>query len=72
MLRLRLQVSSLGTIRYVQEEGGRSPRDELRVNSFEVNTSRQAGADVVVDVVKNGGWYEVRTGLEVVYGGGDG
>ena len=51
MLRLRLQVSSLGTIRYVQEEGGRSPRDELRVNSFEVNTSRQAGAVVVAVVV---------------------
>ena len=72
MLRLRPQVSLLGTIRYVHDDGGRNPRDELRVNSFEVNTSRQAGADVVVDVVKNGGWYEVNSGLEVVYGGGDG
>ena len=71
MLRLRLQVSSLGTIRYVQEEAGRNPRAELRLNWFEVKTSRQAGAGVVV-VVWKGGWYEVDTGLEVVYGGGDG
>ena len=61
-------MSLLGTTKYEHDDGGRNPRDELRVNSFEVNTSRQAGADVV----KNGGWYEVRTGLEVVYGGGDG
>ena len=33
----------------------------MRLNSVEVKTSRQAGADVVVGVVvvKNGGWYEV-------------
>ena len=55
----------------MQDEGGRIPLAEVRLNWFEVKISRQAGAGVVV-VVWKGGWYEVDTGLEVVYGGGDG
>ena len=53
----------------MQEEDGRKPRVEVRLNLIEVNTSRQVGAGVEVVVVIKGGWYEVNSGLEVVWGG---
>ena len=59
----------------MQEEDGRKPRAEVKLNLVEVKTSRQLGAGVevvVVVVVIKGGWYEVNSGLEVVWGGGVG
>ena len=50
----------------MQEEDGRKPRAEVKLNLVEVKTSRQVGAGVAVVVVIKGGWYEVNSGLEVV------
>ena len=59
----------------MQEEDGRKPRADVKLNLVEVKTSRQLGAGVevvVVVVVIKGGWYDVSSGLEVVWGGGVG
>ena len=56
----------------MQEEDGRKPRAEVRLNLVEVKTSRQVGAGVEVVVVIKGGWYDVSSGLEVVWEGGVG
>ena len=56
----------------MQEEDGRKPRAEVKLNLAEVKTSRQVGAGVEVVVMIKGGWYEVNSGLEVVWGGGVG
>ena len=53
----------------MQEEDGRKPRAEVKLNLVEVKTSRQVGAGVEVVVVIKGGWYGVNSGLEVVWGG---
>ena len=53
----------------MQEEDGRKPRAEVKLNLVEVKTSRQVGAGVEVVVVIKGGWYEVNSGLEVVWAG---
>ena len=55
----------------MQEEDGRKPRVEVKLNLGEVKTSRQVGAGVEVVVMK-GGWYDVNSGLEVVWAGGVG
>ena len=56
----------------MQEEDGRKPRVEVKLNLVVVKTSRQVGAGVEVVVVIKGGWYEVNSGLEVVWAGGVG
>ena len=56
----------------MQEEDGRKPRAEVKLNLVEVKTSRQVGAGVEVVVEMKGGWYEVNSGLEVVWAGGVG